>query len=153
MISFYLVADTCCLVLLLTLPRLGAEETTDHARATYQRLEQTDDKAKRVIDRLEDIKIDEVSFENLTAAEAVGYLTQRVVGDKGGGLINFVIRGADQAKRVGITSGSLTFAKAVDEICRQSGRVWMIDFNETSGAPVLVIKNKNSQQDAPSNGG
>ena len=40
---------TCCLVLLLTLPRLGAEEPTDHARATYQRLEQTDDKAKRVI--------------------------------------------------------------------------------------------------------
>ena len=67
------------------MPRLGAEEPTDHARATYQRLEQTDDKAKRVIDRLEDIKIDEVSFENLTAAEAVGYLTQRVVGEKVGG--------------------------------------------------------------------
>ena len=111
-------------------------------------MEQADDKAKRVIDQLENIEIDDVSFEKLSAAAAMGYLTKKVVGEKGGGVINFVIKGADQAKIVGITRKRLTFAQAVDEICRQSGRVWMIDFNETSGAPILVIKNKKGQQDA-----
>ncbi len=123
-------------------PQPEAEEPKDDARANDQRLEQTDDKAKRVIAQLENIEVDDVSFEKLTTAEAMGYLTKKVVGNKGGGVIHFVIRGADQAKRVGITSKSLTFAKAVDEICRQSGRVWRIDFNETSGAPFLVFINK-----------
>ncbi len=132
-----------CIVLMLTLPRLGAEVPKNDDRSNYQRLAQSDDKAKRVIAQLEDIKIADVSFEKLTATEAMGYLTKKVVGNKGGGVINFVVRGADQAKRVGITSKSLTFAQAVDEVCRQSGRVWMIDFNETSGAPILVIKQFN----------
>jgi capsular polysaccharide biosynthesis protein len=132
---------------------MAAEELKDGDRAGYQRLEQTDDKAQRVIAQLEKIKITDISFEKLTANEAMDYLTKKVVGEKGGGVINFVIRGDDQAKQVGITSKSQTFAQAVDEICRQSGRMWMIDFNEASGAPVLVIKKKNGQQDAPSNGG
>ena len=144
---------TYCIALMLTLPRLEAEVPKDDDRAHNPRLEQTDDKTKRVIAQLEGIKIDDVSFEQLATAEAMGYLTKRVVGEKGGGVINFVIRGADQTKRIGIKSKSLNFAQAVDEICRQSGSVWMIDFSETSDAPVLVIKKKNGQQDAPSNGG
>ena len=137
---------TYCIVLMFTLPRLGAEEPKAGERTNYQRLEEADDKAKRVIAQLENIKVDDVSFEKLTATEAMSYLTKKVVGNKGGDVINFVIRGADSAQRVGITSKSLTFAQAVDEICRQSGRVWMIDFNEASGAPILVLKNKNGQQ-------
>ena len=139
---------TWCIALIFTLPLVGAVETKGDGDVKYQRLVQTDDKAKRVIAQLENIEIKDISFEKLSAAEAMGYLTKKVVGKKAGGVINFVIRGADQARRAGITSKSLTYAQAVDEICRQSGRVWMIDFNETSDAPVLVIK-KDGQQDAP----
>jgi hypothetical protein len=144
---------TYWIVLMLTVPRLGAEVPKNDDRADNPRLEQTDDKTKRVIAQLEGIKIDNVSFEKLTTSEAMDYLTQKVVGEKGGGVINFVIRGGDLAHRIGIKRKGLNFAQAVDEICRQSGRVWMIDFNEASGAPVLIIKNKKGQQDAPSNGG
>ena len=134
------------IILMITLPRMGAVEQQDDNRADYQRLEQTDDKAERMISQLEDIEIDDVSFEKLSVAEAIGYLNKKVVGENGGGVINLVIRGADEPKSVGITRKNLTFAKAVDEICRQSGRVWKIEFNEATGAPILVIKNKNGQQ-------
>jgi len=107
---------------------------------------QADAKAKRVIAQLEKIEIDDVSFEKLSASEAMDYLTKKVVGVKGGGAINFVIRGADEEKKVGIKRKSLNFAQAVDDICVQSGRLWKIDFNEVSGAPILVITIKNGQQ-------
>ena len=142
---------TYCIVLILTLPRLGAEAPKTDDRADNPRLEQTDDKTKRVIAQLESIKIDDISFDHLTTSEAMGYLTKKIVGEKGGGVINFVIRGSDEAHRIGIKPKGLNFAQAVDEICRQSENVWMIDFNEISGAPVLVIKNKNGQQAAPRN--
>jgi hypothetical protein len=142
---------TYCIVLVLTLPRLGAEVLKNADRADNPRLEQTDDKTKRVIAQLEGIKIDDVSFDQLTTSEAMSYLTKKIVGEKGGGVINFVIRGDDDAHRIGIKLKGLNFAQAVDEICRQSGKVWLIDFNEISGAPVLVIKNKNGQQAAPRN--
>ncbi len=124
-------------------------ETNGEGGVKYQRLEQIDDKAKRVIAQLENIEIQDISFEKLTAAEAMGYITKKVVGEKSGGVINFVIRGADQAKKVEITRKNLTYAQAVDEICSQSGSVWMIDFNETSDAPVLVIKKDLQKAVAP----
>ena len=134
------------LVMLLALLRIDAAVEQDDNRANYQRLERADDKAKNVIAQLEMIEIADVSFEKLSVAAAMSYLNKRVVGEKGGGVINFVIRGNDEVKSIAITRGSLTFAKAVDEICRQGGRVWMIDFNDASGAPILVIKNKDGLQ-------
>jgi hypothetical protein len=126
-----------------TLPRVGALDPQGNSATQYHRLRQADAKAKRVISQLEKIEIDDVSFEKLSTSEALGYLTKKVVGAKGGGVINFVIRGADGEKKVGIKRKSLNFAQAVDEICIQSGRVWKIDFNEVSGAPILVITIKN----------
>lgn len=137
---------TYCIALILSSPRVGALETKGDNGVKHQRLVQADDKVMRVIAKLENIEIVDISFEKLTAAEAMNYLTKKVVGEKGGGVINFVIRGVDQAKKVGITRKSLTYAQAVDEICSQSGKVWMIEYNEPSGTPVLIIKNKNAQQ-------
>lgn len=107
-----------CIVLMLTLPRLGAEVPKNDDRAYNPRLEQTDDKAKRVIAQLEGIKIDDVSFERLTTSDAMGYLNKKIVGEKGGGAINFVIRGSDEAHKIVIKIKGLNFAQAVDEICR-----------------------------------
>lgn len=121
-------------------------EHEDAGVAAYPWLEATGDHAKRVIETLERIRIDDISFKRLTPAEAIAYLTGKVAGEKGGGVINFVVRGAEPDKKVGITGRTLNFAQAVDEICGQAGRVWTIDFNEKSGTPILVIKTQKSQK-------
>ena len=125
------------------MPQVGAVEPQGNSVAQYHRLGQADSKAKRVIAQLERIKIDDVSFEKLSTTEALDYITKKVVGAKGGGVINFAIKGADEEKKVGIKRKSLNFAQAVDEICIQSGRVWKINFDEISDAPILVITIKN----------
>jgi hypothetical protein len=132
-----------CFVLMCISLRMSAGQMPKDDRADHPRVEQQDDKVKRVIAQLEGIKIDDVAFAQLTTSQAMNYLTKEIVGENGGGVIHFVIRGADQTHKITIKRKNLNFAQAIDDICRQTGRVWMIDFDDRSGRPVLVIKDKN----------
>lgn len=139
----------CCVVLEITFSRVEAGDLPPGDKAKYHQLLSTNGKAEQVISQLEKIQIDEITFEKLSAAEALKYITKRIVPNQGGGVINSVIRGADETKNVGIRSKRMNFAQAVDEICVQSGRVWSIDFNEVSGVPILVLSMKSAIKDNP----
>jgi hypothetical protein len=123
-------------------------------KVEYRRLEKTNDRARGVVVQLQAIKLQGVAVEGVAPSAALEALRKKVVGEKGGGVINFVIRGSEEGLRVTIKADKTTYAQVVDDICAQTGRVWSIEFNEVTGSPILVIKeNKEGQQDAPSNGG
>ena len=88
-----------------------------------------------------------VSVEGVSAGEALAYLNDKVVGDQGGGVINFVIRGREVSdKSVTLKADKMNYAQAVDEICAQTGRQWQIEVDESSGVPVLVLTFRNNHQ-------
>lgn len=115
----------------------------------YLRLKEKGEKENGVVAQLEKIRIENVSIQGLSVSEAFEYLRKKVVGDKEGGVINLVIRGSDRNNRKStIRKKNMTYAEAVDAICVQTGWSWGIDFNELSGAPILVLtKTNNGQQE------
>ena len=136
----------CVLVLSLNLAAIHAEERSGKTVDAYRQLKQGDKKAQSVIARLEKIKIGNVSIEGLSADRALEYLRDKVVGGKGGGVINFVIRGVETSNsKVTLQADKMNYAKAVDEICAQTGRQWHIDVDESSGVPLLVLTWRNGQ--------
>ena len=133
--------------LLLVTPLAAADKAAD-GKGKYSKLKAADKKEREIIENMEGIKIDGVEILDLTASEALYYLRVKVVGEEGGGIINTVIRGAEKGrKKATIKKESVSFARAVDEICVQTGWQWAIDFNEISGTPILVLTNNNDQQD------
>ena len=135
----------CLIALVSVLPKSDAAEQEGAEGVKYQCLAQTDDKAKRWITVLEGVEIENVSFENLTLEEAISYINNKTLGGKEGGFINLIIREPVKEKNITIKGDALTYAKAVDEICIQSGRSWQIEINDISGAPILVITQKGQQ--------
>ncbi len=142
------------LVASFLMPGVGGNEIPSDEAAEYRRLVPGDEKAHQVIAVLEKILIDDISFHDLSVFDALNYLNRKVVGEMGGGGINFVIRPGerrdagreDEEGRIGITRMTMSFAHAVDEICVQAGMEWNIEFNEIGGAPILVLGTRNEGQ-------
>jgi hypothetical protein len=140
------------LVICLLIPHLQASDTPAKDKVEYRRLEKTNERARGVVEQLETIKLQDVAIAALPPSAALGVLRGKVLGEKGGGVINLVIRGSEEGLRVTIKADKTTYSQVIDDICAQTGQVWSIEFNEATGAPILVIKKKKEGQQAePSN--
>jgi hypothetical protein len=135
----------CGLTFSLLIAHLVADDSPAKEKVQYRRLESTDDKARGVVRQLQAIKIHGVVMDNLAPSAALEALRKKVVGDEGGAVINFVIRGSEQGQKVNINADKMTYPQAIDEICAQTGRAWKIEFNDKPGTPILVIKNGNGK--------
>ena len=142
------------LALLFLMPVIDATPKAPKLVEKYQGLGSADKKERVVIAQLEKISIEKLAIRDLTPHEALDYLRKKIVGNKGGTVINLVIRGSQAAeKKIAIKKEEMNYAEAVDEICKQVGWRWEIDFNESSGAPILVLTTKrNVQQGAGGKG-
>ena len=145
----------CILALSFMMPVADADPKAPKLEDKYRFLKSVDEKERGVIAQLEKINIENVAIRDLKPSEALNYLRRKIVGDKGGGVINLVIRGSQAAeKKITIQKEGMNYAEAVDAICEQVGWSWKIAFNESSGAPILVLTTKsNGQQGAGGKGG
>ena len=111
----------------------------------YRNLEKTDAEAARVVQRMESFEIRGVAIIGEDVIDALEALRIKAVGDKRAGVINYLIRGSLDGQKVTIKADKIIYAKAIDEICRQTGRVWTIEFIDRLGGPSLVIKQATKQ--------
>ena len=136
----------CGLAICLLILHLHAGDPPANVKDEYRRLEKITDRAGAIVEQLQAIKLQGVTIEGVAPSAALEALRKKVVGETGGGVINFVIRGSERGQRVTIKSDKTTYAQAIDQICVQSGRAWSIEFNEDAGTPILIIKEAKGQQ-------
>lgn len=121
---------------------LHAGDTAAEAKVEYRRLTTANDRERRIVEQLQAIQLEGVSITGLTPSAAIGALREKVLGAKGGGVINFTIRGSEAGQQVTIQKDKMTYAEAIDQICTQTGRMWRIEIDEQTGTATLVLKNQ-----------
>lgn len=106
----------------------------------------------RLVDRLDGFVLSEVKIQDLDLIDALSVLQK--LGSKepenarggipGTGVINYVIRGnpslpeEKEKVTVALNAESISFAAAVDAICKQAGYRWSVDLPK--GVPYLEIR-------------
>lgn len=121
---------------------LHAGDAAAEAKVEYRRLTIANDRERRIVEQLQAIQLEGVSITSLAPSAALGALREKVLGAKGGSVINFTIRGSEAGQQVTIQKDKITYAEAIDQICTQTGRMWRIEIDEQTGKATLVLKNQ-----------
>ena len=116
--------------------------------AGYRAMRESKDvKAAAVVKQLEKVMIAEVKVDRVSLAEVIGEINRKGAAERGGGVINLVIRqprrnGREQApkeKPVTLDVKKTNFAAVIDEACVQAGYRWTLEFQPESGSALLVL--------------
>ena len=111
-----------------------------------------DSSEQPVLKQLEALAMPEIDLPKQSFTAALGALQQRYANGKGGGVINFIVRGSatDQPaapesnpaeKIVSLQAKNLNIAAAIDALCVQAGCEWWLESND-EGVPLLVIRSR-----------
>ncbi len=125
-----------------------------------------------LVSKLDQLILEDVRIVDLPIGEAVSKLQRLgVKGSKASGVINVVVRapevaqidhpeqaaeddpfaGAENSKHsypetVSLTADSISFAAAVDELCKRAGYIWSVDLPEPTMPYLTLRPNPNGQQ-------
>lgn len=125
-----------------------------------------------LVAKLDKLILEDVRIVDVPIGEAVSELQKLgVKGSKASGVINFVVRPLEDPKddppgeggkddpfaggeesqiyypeTVSLTSASISFAAAVDEICKRAGYIWSVDISKPTMPYLILRPNPNGQQ-------
>lgn len=128
-----------------------------------------------LVAKLDLLVLEDVRIVDLPIGEAISKLQQLgIKGRRASGVINVVVRPPDAAnvgrpeqsaaddpfaggerqevhypETVSLTADSISFAAAVDELCKRAGYIWSVDLPTPTMPYLLLRPNPNGRQDEP----